>query len=339
MSNIDVLLRYVLTLGPHGIWIIIILYLVTHPEVAEKWGAILARVFSRISQRAERAHVAWDIQGRVNRFSKVVNKEVENVLPYGVRIEWVREKVDRESFFTDGKIIVRMFYHSNQDENVVRATMEYIHRGLIPEVRSHIDGKVHKAMSLLTTKKLLLEERKTAVDHFYRKVLDPERNKDPEVNEYCETIDALDGLGFFTRILLKELQDLGRKMHLRNPQDRVRRESKEFLGFLRKVATKEPGIDIDPTFEGEQIRTSIVFVARAFADSIEPHLRWINKCKGKNIDTIYLCARGENIRLANLITRRLASNGGFRKLSEESYAPYPFARKRAVCIRYILTKA
>lgn len=98
---------------PNAIWVGLFIYLVTHPEVAEKWGAIFTRLFSNISKRAERRTVALGIQGGIDSFAKSLNKEVEGVAPYGVQIEWVIGRITRESFFRENKIVIRMDYHTN----------------------------------------------------------------------------------------------------------------------------------------------------------------------------------------------------------------------------------
>ena len=126
-------------LAPNAVWIGVVIYLITHPEVAAKWGAILNSLFSRISRKAEMRSVALDIQGRIDSFSKSISHEVPGIMPYGVKIEWVNGELAKESFFRDGKIILKMSYHMNQDENVVRAAMEYIARGMLSDSRSHVD--------------------------------------------------------------------------------------------------------------------------------------------------------------------------------------------------------
>ena len=163
MGNVGLTVAW---LVPNAVWIGVVIYLVTHPEVAEKWGAVLSRLFSRISRRAEMGSVALDIQGRIDGFSKSVNSEVSGIMPYGVKIEWVTGEVTRESFFKDRTIILKMNYHANQDENVVHATTEYIARGLLSDSRPHIDERVMKSADLICTKKLIEKERRTALQFY-----------------------------------------------------------------------------------------------------------------------------------------------------------------------------
>ena len=67
MNNVSQIAAWVV---PNIFWIGLLGYLISHPEVAAKWGAIINSLFSKISKGAERRSVALDIQGRLNSFSK-----------------------------------------------------------------------------------------------------------------------------------------------------------------------------------------------------------------------------------------------------------------------------
>lgn len=200
---------------PNVFWISLLLYFISHPEVAAKWGAIINSLFSKISKGAERRSVALDIQGRLNSFAKNLNSEVADIIPYGVQIQWVIGGVTKESFLKENTVIVRLGYHTNQDDNIIRAAMEYIGRGLLSVSRTHTDEKVMKAIDLISTKKLLQKERKTALPYFYSEIMNPLRQSDSDLDKYVLIANNLDEMGYFARILLKELQILGRIGNLR----------------------------------------------------------------------------------------------------------------------------
>ena len=335
---------------PNVAWIYLLIYLLTHPEVAQKWGAILSSLFSKISRKSERRSVALDIQGRIDGFSKSVTSEVPGVMPAGVRIEWVAGELTRESFFKDGKIILRMNYHTNQDENFVRAAIEYISGGMLSDSRPHVDERVMKSADLVCTKKLIEKERRTALPLYYGEILSPARKSDGELDKYVLIMHELDELGYFTRILLRELQRLGVTMQFSIPDEKVKEETKRFVEFLdEKVNKKKPGVDVDPTFVGEKIRTSIVYVAKRETETIKPHLDWIERCLhwielcvSKGIDTIYVCAKGTyNIWLAKELEERLKSHPQLTQAFQNEVR-LPLLRGRRVdniCVRYDIGEA
>jgi hypothetical protein len=332
-------------LAPNAAWIGVVIYLVTHPEVAAKWGAILNSLFSRISRRAEMRSVALDIQGRIDGFSKSINSEVSGILPHGIKIEWVTGELTKESFFKDGEIILRMNYHSNQDENVARAAIEYISRGMLSDSRPFVDERIMKSADLICTKKLIEKERKTALQFYYGEILSPARKSDKELDKYVLIMQQLDELGYFTHILLRELQRLGAIMQFAIPEENVKEETKRFVEFLdEKVNKKKPGVDVDPTFLGDKIRTSIVYVAKRETETIKPHLTWIERCLhwielcvSNGIDTIYICAMGTyNISLVKELEERLESHPKLTKVFQNEVR-LPLLRGRRVnniCVRY-----
>lgn len=338
MGNVGLTVAW---LVPNAVWIYVVIYLVTHPHVAAKWGAILNSLFSKISRRAEMRSVALDIQGRIDGFSKSVTSEVPGVMPAGVRIEWVAGELTRESFFKDGKIILRMNYHTNQDENFVRAAIEYISGGMLLDSRPHVHEQVMKSADLICTKKLIEKERKTALQLYYSEILSPARKSDGELNNCVLIMQQLDEGGYFTQILLRELQRLGLTMQFSIPEESIKEETKKFVKFLdEKINKKKPGVRVDPTFLGEKIKTSIVYVAKG--ETIEPHLRWIKRCVKKGIDTIYLCAKGKyNISLVKELEEQLESHPKLTKVFQNEFRLPLWKGRRLdnICVRYDIGEA
>lgn len=333
MGNVGSVLTH---LVPNAIWIGFVAYLITHPEVAEKWGAIFYSIFSNISKGAEKRTVALDIQGRLDSFSKSLNSEVPGAMPNGVKVEWVTGKTTRESFFRDNQVIIRMDYHANQDDNIVRAALEYIAKGLLPDSRPYVDEDVMTSVDLISTKKLIEKERKSALQYYYAEVLGPARRSNAELDRFVVVVNRLDELGYFSRLLLRELQGIGLKKQFSIPKQGTKDETKRFLDFLdQKLVKKEPGVDVDPTFVSESVSVSIVYVAKG--EIIGPHLAWINRCVKRRIASIYICARGAyNIALVRRLQNRLKSSNKVTEVfCEEFVTPSLGSRKKDnICTRY-----
>jgi len=323
-------------LVPNAIWIGIFAYLITHPEVAEKWGAIFWSIFSKISKGAEKRTIALDIQGRLDSFSKCLNSEVPELMPHGVKVEWVTGKITRESFFRDNQVIIRMDYHANQDDNIIRAALEYIARDLLPDSRPYVDEDVMASVDLISTKKLIEKERKSALKYYYAEVLGPARRSNAELDRFVVVMNGIDELGYFSRLLLRELQGIGLKKQFSIPEESTKDETKRFLDFLdQKLVKKKPRVDVDPTFVGESVSVSIVYVAKG--ELIGPHLAWINRCVKQKIASIYICARGAyNIALVRRLQNRLKSSTKVTEVfCEQFVAPSLGSRKKDnICIKY-----
>jgi hypothetical protein len=328
---------------PWATLLLVLLYIFKNPEKAEKWYSILARVGSYFSEKSERAHVASDIQSDINLFSKTVNLEAyEPLMPDGIKIEWVKGKMTREAFLRDNKVIVRMNHHRNQARNFLNAALSYVTTGLISYARHHLDSIVLRALDFTMVRKILTEnKRNTALQLFYEEVYEPEKTREPSIEKYHSTMDALDEQGLLTRLLLREFSDLGLKMYQRAPNDAVKEETRRFVEFLDKIATKEPRVDVPLDFEGDKIRSSIILIARPEIrrqKRITPYITQILKCVKNGANTIYVCARGKSVPIAKDVAKAFEDSPILRKVAELEHK-LPFYKGRRTDAVVIIFKS
>lgn len=299
-------------IGTSTFWIIVGIWVFKNPDVITRWISLISGLFAGLWHRAEQTHVASNLQSHIDHFVKEVGKETKDVLPYGIKIKWVVQTT-KEAFVAGDKIIVRMNYHSDQQRNLVLATAAYVSKGLIPHARRHLHQDIATAMDFTAIKKLLVREKLgPALDHFFEEVVSPAIKNSPAVREYWQTMDGLDERGFFSRILLKEFLELGRRFMTAVPRQDIAMETVEFVRFLDRIANKEYGEDIDPTFCGRSIRMSLVYVARPKVIDIHgfsPHVRWIDKCRKIAISTVYVCGLGHNVPNAEALASICRKNG------------------------------
>jgi hypothetical protein len=287
------------------VWLIIDL-LVIHQERGERLAGWLAKFISWTGKGAEKTATAMSIQGKVDSFIAAINAEVENLLPYGLKIKWISPEMNREAFIQKDRVIIMLNYHINQDENLSKATLLYMNKAVIPEARPHIHQKLRQAIDLMMTKKALFSfiEARSALGYFVDSVLRPATEKDVELKEYCGVIDTIDERGLFTRVLLREFLGLGLKRSgIIGTGDTVF-ETNEFTKLLKRIAEKERGTNVDPTFIKQNIRVAIILIARPENVNLGPgiYLRAIEDRIKKSVNTFYIFARGnKNIDFAKQV--------------------------------------
>lgn len=306
----EVLIYLITTFGLTGLFVGILIYLlVIAPEKGEIVAGWLAKLVAWTGKRAEKTATAMAIQGKIDSFIKAIDTEVRGLLPYGVKIKWVSPEIDKEAFIKENKVVIILSYHQNQDENLSKATALYMSKAVIPEARPHIDEKLSNAIDLMMTKKALYNfvEARSSFDHYIRNVLRPQTASDATLKEYCESIDATDERGLFTRILLRELLELGRRRAGTTETGDTVFEANEFVKHLKKIAEKERGQDVDPNFLKRHIRASIILVARPEKVEYgqEPYINAVEKYGIKNgARIIYIFSRGvRNIAFAKETVR------------------------------------
>lgn len=293
--------------GTAGLFIWAIVYLfVLNPAKGEIIVGWIAGIVATVSKRAERTATAKTIQGRVDSFITSINTEVRGLLPFGLKIKWVSPDISKEAFIENDRVIVLLNYHQNQDENLARATILYMQKAVIPEARPHIHQKLGRAIDFMMTKKALYSfvEARSSLGHFVETVLRPETDKDQELKELCTVIDTIDERGLLTRILLRELMELGvRRAGVTETGDTVF-ETSEFTKLLKRIAEKERGVDVDPTFIKNNIRMTVIMVARPEnVNHAQLYTNAVRKRLKNGIRTFYLFARGDrNIEFAKSVT-------------------------------------
>ena len=306
------------------VWLIIYLF-VLHQEKGERLVGWLAGFISWASKKAEKVATANNIQSKVDSFIISINTEVEGLLPFGLKVKWISPDLSKDSFIESDRVVVMLNYHNNQDENLARAAMLYMTKAVIPEARPHIHQKLGQAIDLMMTKKALFSfvEARTSMGHFVQTVLRPQTEKDAELKEMCGVIDTIDERGLFTRVLLKELMELGiKRAGITETGDTVF-ETNEFIKLLKKIAEKERGVNVDPTFIKNNIKVAVVMVARPEnVDNYDIYLHAVDERLKKSVQTLYLFARGaRNIEFAKKVTENVAEK--FKELAKGHEEEFP----------------
>ena len=245
----------------------------------------------------EKSGVAKDIQSDINSFTKNVNSQTkEPILPYDAKIKWVKGTT-REAFVREEKVIVRMRHHKNQAKNFLYATLEWVNKGLIPQARHLLDKSVRRAVDLIFINKFLVEKKRfDARQLFLDEIYEREAKKGSILERYCNTLDKLNDKGLFLGVVVQEFSSLGKRTGSAIPDKKTRFETISFMNMLERLANKPPGKDVNPTYIGENIKCSIVLIARYetyLMYGLDPYLNWINKCCEKGICSVYVCARGD----------------------------------------------
>ena len=315
-------------------WLIIYLF-VLHQEKGEKFVGWLAGFIAWASKKAERTATANNIQGKVDSFIVSVNTEVEGLLPFGLKVKWISPDLSKEAFIENDRVVVMLNYHSNQDENLAKATMLYMNKAVIPEARPHIHQKLGQAIDLMMTKKALFSfvEARSSMGHFVQTVLRPQTENDTELKDVCGVIDTIDERGLFTRVLLKELMELGiRRAGITETGDTVF-ETNEFVKLLKKIAEKERGVNVDPTFIKNSIKVAIIMVARPEnVDNPDMYLHAIEERMKKSAQTFYLFARGSrNIEFAKEVVSACAEK--FTELAKGHEEEFPTKHQDGTVMR------
>lgn len=328
MILMDELIRYLIPIIPTTLLMIgVFLYLVIFKiEKLEIFASKVCSFFSFIGTSFEKKSISKEIRGRIIEISKEISKGIDGILPYDLKIEWVKETT-RESFFNNNQIIIRMSQKDNKTKNIAYAVHSYVNNGLLPKARRYYDRKVIESSKLAIMRKLIIKGYPEIFDYFCQEYIDPITEQDIEIKEYLNQIIRLDENGMFVQVLLREFIDKANLIFPQEPDESLKAESKEFLRFLYNIASKEKNEDVPLTFNGVYFKTAIIIVAKTETIGklgFTPYLKRIFNSLEQGIETIYIFAIGS---IKSQIARSIAEIANERDYRIRHRSEYVYKRK------------
>ena len=116
---------------------------------------------------------------------------------------------------------------------------------------------------------------------------------------------SIDENGLFTQVLLREIKDKGSRLLGKLNTDSFKEETKNFVGFLHTIATREVGDNSTKLqFLGKYYNVAILLVANLDNYYTHGNQMYINRVSvniNEGAESIYLCAKNEKRRIAEKV--------------------------------------
>lgn len=344
MSALDIfiaVLKY--GLSPVGFIILGIFLALHYQEEIQKWSVLFWKFVRFFWKKAEKKIVSNDIEGRVNEFTKSLKKEVTNFEPVGVQVQWVEEGESPSEFFSNGRLIIRMREHRDQNKNFVYASMVFVSKVVLMKAKKYISKTQKESIDLFIGKKLFEREKPQVIDRFFEDFFSP-KMESGRVAELVEKYNIIDKAGLFFPLLVQELTFLGEKVFWRRRNDRIISEFANFIDFLEDYASREIGEEELPkNFEGIYYRCGIMIIARAYKrelGDVGPYTKYISGLIERRIDNIYIIgpAHKTNVGFINQIVGKVEQEGILERYAESRRykAEIMFGGKRRAIDSYLV---
>src|SRR5438552_2869331 len=123
-----------------SIFLVIIFIAALNPEKAEKWLAILSKLLSRFDGLFKQAHknyVKYDLQGRVNTFTRSLDDSAPFLAAHKVEVQWVDGEVTKESFLKSYKVIIRLKRDDPEEMNFVIGAYAFVSNSLLYHTKKY----------------------------------------------------------------------------------------------------------------------------------------------------------------------------------------------------------
>jgi len=308
-------------LSPVGLIILGIFLALHYQEKIQKWSVLFWKFIRFFWKKAEKKIVSNDIEGRVNEFTKSLKKEMTDFEPIGVQVQWVEDGESPSEFFSDGRLIIRMREHRDQNKNFVHASMVFISKAVLTKAKKYISKIQKESIDLFIGKKLFEKEKPQVINRFFEDLFSP-KMESGRVAELVEKYNIIDKAGLFFPLLVQELTFLGEKVFWRRRNDRIISEFANFTAFLEDYANREIGEEeLSKNFEGTYCRCGIMIIARAYKrelGDIGPYTEYIGRLIKRRIDNIYIIgpAHETNVEFINQIVRKVEQKGILERYAE-----------------------
>ena len=336
MAGIEVVLDTIIKFfaGLGGIAFALILLWVFYPEKIEKWAMLLHKLVAYASETHERQFIAKNIEYNVKEWKEGLGEEYRTILPYDLKIKWIDvDKVEHD--LTEGALIVKMRNHRNQAKNFAVAVKEYIPNTLIPTAKRYVNPFVFNSITYVISKNLL--SRNTSALSYFIKITenDIKSEQKPIVGE----IEQIDATGQVTRILLPQYAKLS-ILYPADPNPEVMDETLGFEKTVYRLVTKEPGEDVNTTFNGTYIHAAIVPIAKSeklFLGGVTAHLHFIKESIKRGIETFYIVSVSALKSYSRELAEKSLKDCKLQQMWEDEYTA-TFRKKKAKLYCTLLSK-
>jgi hypothetical protein len=259
-------------------------------------SAFINGLFASISTKRSKASIENKLTGDILEVSKKLHKEIDEFLPYKLKINWIK-KSDKKSFLDGDEVVVCMDHKRTENQNLVLGINDYISEGLLAGAKVHIDESILKSSKLVLTRKLLKSTYEKGFNYFIDNIFHNEIKDDPQIKDITEKLIELDRSGMFVQILLREYHYCSNQYVVGMPKNNdFIRETREFALFLHKIVKSNPNESVPLIFNKKYFKVSIGLIADKVTFSKrgeEFYVSKFNQALERNVNSIYLCSRGE----------------------------------------------
>lgn len=283
--------------GPWALLALVVIFVVTNPEKAERLAGWFLHLFSWSCKGIRRHSIKLKIQGQVSTFARSIDAEVKGCMPYNMSLNLVKG-VDRSELDPNKQmVIVCIKDRGADDRNLVHCMMAFCPIGVIPQARPYLSNGMNEGINVTVTRKFLnYLKHDSALQYLYDEVLPASIKVMPELDDFCRVFDVLDESGLFTRVVLQELREFGARIQARYPEESHTVEVAKFMNYVYDVASKPTGEEMPEVgYLGQHITTAFVLIGTGetmFHRGPATYVRHLRRLRDAGFEKAYLAARG-----------------------------------------------
>ena len=264
-------------------------------DKSAKWRARFYRVAYRITGKRdlEKKYISNDIKAKLNLARRSMHC-AQTQLPKAIDVEWVPGCQPGAYDVKEGEFVVRLDPSEAQHKNIAILATLLVHKTTLQGIRSWMEDALQCAIDMTLIRKLLFAIRNPEVlDWFLSAVYRPSVNRDSLHKNRNDQIRILDERGFFTHLLLVELEEYDRKVFGREYSAEMGVEIADLVEFIYVLATRKPKEKIPLELLTNRFRIGLILVAKTgkiITTGTDPYVEAMHVLERTGLNTVYLLA-------------------------------------------------
>jgi transcription antitermination factor NusA-like protein len=314
--NIDAeLIKSIISRGIWPVAACIFLLLVYHWAKVEKFITFFRILYLDIIKSGNSESLRLSIQSDMNSAINDIDNEVPGLFDKAIKIEWLKEGNDHANLDKRG-IFIRIKEDKDVDKLLLKSINCLFERTLLVKSRPYIHGHIFESIKLVLLEKILSFSRyRSAMILFRSDQYNPIVKNNKSIAQVLGQLEYLDNQGLFTRIFLRECNELANVVGIGHESSKPKWDLSNFLDFTTNLlkSLDNKGVRSDFEFSSASLNIAFAILADEYAwatRGLEFYKKRTRLSIRRGGSVIYIIALGStNIKIANSLGLWLQNQG------------------------------
>ncbi|MHB1154648.1 MAG: hypothetical protein ACYCWE_09055 [Eubacteriales bacterium] len=323
--------------------VLLLIYLIIHPETVYSWNASIALKFAADNPEKRKRAFEMKLNNAVSPILMLLKKAYPSIkktfAPYSLKTHWVDDDID--SLLKDSRAVL----YVNDTNDVLKQTVSLVYtmmeKGFSETVKNNMSDCSRRAIEAFITQKVLQNNTAYIYDHIFYEYLPEELRKSRSAAMTFENLKRLDKQGLYIPILLGELERYCGAYYPYTYNSDIVNIIREFIKFVYILAKKTAGETVPSSFFRGELRIRIIILFNGSAEtSIDNIIFHIKDDIANYINTVYVIATGSRVEIAESAANKIYKRyeGYFSEPKKISYTRYGNRPNGAYAACYELCK-
>lgn len=242
---------------------------------------------------------------------KKINKDASINSKMEVDIKIINADEPSLDYF-ESKMILRISTKKTILENTKNLLKNLTKEAILWPVYNKLKSFQRESVEDFVTKELCAWARQRKAAEDLHDTIQYKSNYQQEYESYIVKYQEVSENGLFFSIFIPEVRRMGKVTSTAyNEANQIQQEYDKLLNFLYKIATKEPGEDVDLQHQSPLIKIGVILVARRETWEYHGTTAYVKRAKefiNKRYQTIYTVSAGRNNEYSKEVVRAIYKN-------------------------------